>query len=930
METTRPSNSGPHSSTRATSGARRPGSASLRPKLAAQASLTLALLLFTGTAAAQETPEAKAFKDAASAFQDDLFDLAERQFGQFISAYPASPMLAEAILLRARAAIKLGDPPAAISLLNSNLAKAGPLADQYYYRIGEAHYAGSNYLAAADSFAALTRNFTNSGLLLEAAHFEALAGFKQREFPRVVALLQNPNGPFQRAARVRPSDAITARGGLLLAEVLLEQRLHAEAEKTVLAVAEKDLLPDLKWDRQYLLCRVQLAEGRLPEALDGATNLVSLAIGAAKPELRADSTAFQAGLLRQLGQPDAAIQVFTNNLAEGIPADRRRMALLNIIELQLAQNRLEEAVRLLKEFLARHTLASGTDMVLLTLGEVNLRLYLEGASTNGTDAATVSAGPAAISQSTNRLEEAISQFDKVLVSSTNSPIRAKAFLNKGWCLWLEGKPAESAGAFKAAVELLPFSEEAAVARFKLADAQLRQGDLTNALANYRAVARDFSALPRVRAELVPRARYQIVSAATTAGDLKAAEEAMHRLLEAQADGPLAERSLLLLGESLTDAKQPARARKVYAEFAERFPDSPLLAEVQRARGRTYFEAGDWPAAEGEYELWLERFPTNELRPRVEFTLAWAHAKAGDETNAFNLFTNFLAKFPTNELAPRAKFWVGDYFMRLGDYVSAQSAYQEIFENPDWPVTNLTYQARLYAGRAAFKRQGWKDAESHFTILVNDLAHCPPSIAAEAMFALGDTLTKQIGPGSPLDRFAQAKKAFEKIPGHFGTNELVRDLALVPAAWGRIGDCLLQLASQDPKQYESATNAYLNVLTNKTADAALRSMALFGIGRAFELQAAGQPASDATNFFTAAFEHYYDVVLGAGPLAQTGTDPFWLKEAGLAAARIAEDRRQWKTAIRIYERIGSVVAPLKARLQDKIDKAREQLRLEGAD
>ncbi len=617
MQTRRPVNPDPHRSTRATIGARRPGAASLRPKLAALASMIFVLFQFCGTAAAQDTPEAKAFKVAVSAFEDGVFDRAERELGQFVSNYPASPMLPEAILLRARATSELGDQPAAISLLNSNLAKAGPLADQYYYRIGEAHYAGSNYLAAVDSFAALTRNFTNSGLILEAAYFEALARFKLRDFSRVVALLQNPNGPFQRAARVRPSDATTARGGLLLAEVLLEQRLHVEAEKTVLAIGEKDLLPDLKWDRQYLLCRVQLAEGRLPEALDGATNLVSLAIGAAKPELRADSTAFQAGLLRQLGQPDAAIQVFTNNLAEGVPADRRRLALLNIIELNLAQNRLEEAVRLLKEFLARHTVASATDMVLLTLGEVNLRLYLEGAATNGTDAATVAGGPAGISQSTNRLDEAISQFDKVLSSSTNSPIRAKAFLNKGWGLWLEGKPAESAAAFKAATELLPFSEEAAVARFKLADAQLRQGELTNALANYRLVGRDFSALPRVRAELVPRARFQIVSAASAAGDLTAAEEAMRQLLESQADGPLAERSLLLLGESLTDAKQSARARTIYAEFAERFPDSPLLADVQRARGRTYFEAGEWPATVRECELWLERFPTNELRPRVE-------------------------------------------------------------------------------------------------------------------------------------------------------------------------------------------------------------------------------------------------------------------------------------------------------------------------
>ena len=892
--------------------------------------MLLALILSTGIAAAQDTLEAKAFKDAARAFQDGIFDRAERQLEQFLFTYPASPMLPEAILLRARSAIELGRQPAAISLLNSNLAKAGPLADQYYYRIGEAHYASSNYQAAAESFAALTRNFANSGLLLEAAHFEALARFKLRDFSRVVALLQNPGGPFQNAARNRPTDPITARGGLLLAEALFEQRLLADAEKAVRAVPEKDLLPAFKWDRQYLLCRVLLAEGRLPDALEGATNLISLAIGAAKPELRADSTAFQAGLLRQLGQLDAALQVFTGNLGEAVPADRRRLALLNILELQLAQERFSEATRLLEVFLSRYASDTATDLVLFTLGEVNLRLHLAAVRPEGSEAATTPTVPAVVGPSTNYLQEAFSQFEKILSTFTNSPVRGKAFLNKGWCLWLDDKPADSASAFKAAVELLPFSEDAAVARFKLADAQLRLGDLTNAVANYRAVARGFPTLPRVQAELVPRAMFQIVSAATTAGDLKAAEEAMRRLLDAQPDSPLAERSLLLLGESLTSAKQPARARQVYNEFAERFPNSPLLADVELARGRTYFDAGDWTAAVKAHESWLEHFPTNELRPHVEYTLAWSHAKAGDETNALNLYTNFLAQFPTNELAPRAKLWVGDYFFRQGDYVSAQSAYQEIVENPDWPVTTLTYQARLAAGRAAFKRQGWKDAESHFTSLVNDLTHCPPSIAAEAMFALGDTVTKQIEPGGPLERFAEAKRVFMKIPDHFGTNELVRDLVLLPAAWGRIGDCSLQLASQDPMQYASATNAYWNVLTNKTADAELRTKALVAIGRVFELQAAGMPANEATNLISAAFEHYYDVVIGAGPLAQTGSDPLSLKEAGLAAARIAEDRRQWKRAISIYERMMPVVAPLKQKLQDKIDKAREQLRLEGVD
>jgi len=56
------------------------------------------------------------------------------------------------------------------------------------------------------------------------------------------------------------------RGGLLLAEALLEQKEYRAAEAALGRLAEGDLIPELKWHRQYLLCRVQLAGQRLPEA----------------------------------------------------------------------------------------------------------------------------------------------------------------------------------------------------------------------------------------------------------------------------------------------------------------------------------------------------------------------------------------------------------------------------------------------------------------------------------------------------------------------------------------------------------------------------------------------------------------------------------------------------------------------------------------
>src|SRR5688572_22909468 len=188
------------------------------------------LCLGIGPVMAQETPESRAFKSAARAFQDGAYDVAERGFRQFVTTFPLSPMLHEAVLLQAQAAVKLTNLTGAVSILNTHVAKAGLLADQYRYWLATAYLQGSNYTAAADSFALIPRQFTNSPLLLEAGHGEALARFRLRDFDRVITLLQTPTGAFQQAAKSRPNDELTIRGHLLLAEALAEQKQYWAAE----------------------------------------------------------------------------------------------------------------------------------------------------------------------------------------------------------------------------------------------------------------------------------------------------------------------------------------------------------------------------------------------------------------------------------------------------------------------------------------------------------------------------------------------------------------------------------------------------------------------------------------------------------------------------------------------------------------------------
>ena len=59
---------------------------------------------------------------------------------------------------------------------------------------------------------------------------------------------------------------------------------------------------------------------------------------------------------------------------------------------------------------------------------------------------------------------------------------------------------------------------------------------------------------------------------------------------------------------------------------------------------------------------------------------------------------------------------------------------------------------------------------------------------------------------------------------------------MPQAWGRIGDCYLQLATVDSSQYDNATNFYQKVILSPMAGVSDRSQAEVGLGQACEFMA----------------------------------------------------------------------------------------------
>jgi TolA-binding protein len=867
----------------------------------------------TQTPSAATTAEANAFGVAVRSFQDTIYERAERELETFVRLYPGSARVPEAVLLQAQALIKQQKLAGSVSLLNTNLGRAGTLRDQYLFWLGESHRLSSNYEAAAATFARLIQDYTNSVRVLEASYGEALARFKLKDYSKTVELLQASDGVFRTAAGKRANDELVTRGELLLTEALYAKGDFATAEQQLLALPEKDLLPEFKWWRLYHLCQVQIASRRLDDALTHSTNLIAYAATAGKRAFQTESVFLQGRVLELLDRLDEAVKTYSLNDVEGVPAEARKQSLIKNIELSLAQQRLKDAAQKIEGFLKQYPEDKSYDGVLLALGELRLRQAVSNAETNSTDSTIAS---------TNLLQEALNTFDQLLRNNPASPQTGKAQLELGWCLWLSDKIPESIAAFKAATEQLPFSADLAEARFKLGDAFFRQGDLTNALSTYQRVVKDFGSVPRVKNLFLDQALYQLLRTAIDLNDMVTASAALKSLMEDYPESALSGSSTLLVGQKLARIGQLSQARNLLSEFSKKFPESELRPQVELALARTYFQEGQWQRAIERYEDWISHFTNSVLRPQAEADRAWAYQRSGDETNALSCFTNFVLRFPTNELAQLVKFWVGDHYFRHADFRLAEFHYQELFQNTNWPVTILTYQARMMAGRAAFAREGYKDAGKYFSDLINIL---PPDlksmrdIEAEAYFRLGDAFTQGFlfDPAKPLDsRFGEALNAFSHVADKFPTSPWA------PLAWGRMGDCHFQLAVQDPKRYEQARLAYEAVLKSTVADVSIRNRADYGLGMVLEKLAQSRDGAEATTFSKTAFEQYYKIVN-----SPEASDPFWVKEAGLAAARMKEEQKEWEAAINIYSRLATLLPPLRPAMEKRMEKAREQLRVE---
>lgn len=837
----------------------------------------------------------------------------------FIKKYPESQFLPDVMGVELRAIFKQGRFDSVIakaSVLQTNAVKA---ADQFAYWTARSYFEKGNYNAAAENFARLGREHPGSPLRLESIYRECEAYAKSAEWQRVVETLNETNGAFRQLARTNANDQWVVSGLLLLSDAQIWRKDFDAARKTLAGIAPQPMRPELEWERQFLSCRAQLAAGSPKDALSATTNLIAFA--SRNPEWKAKSIVLRGEIYERLGKLDEATRAYEGNLAGDLPPAQRREALIRIVELTLREEKPDAAAQKLADYLGKNPGEKGSDFEWLMLGELTLkRDYLNPQN------------PQPAGEGTNLLQQAEEYFGKVK-AFTNSSYAGKAELNLGWCYAKEGKTNESLAAFSNAVEHLPFSEDQAVARFKFADSLFLQGSFAAAMTNYSEIIERYGSVPAVKNQLFEQTLYQLVRACVQQANPAAdaiATNAVKKILGWFPDGMLADRSLLLYGQS----QNPATARALFSDLEKRYPNSPLIPEVKLAIARTYEKEGNWPKALKQYDAWIAVHPTDPALPRAELSRAWATYHAGNETNAFQLFTNFVARFESNgvartlDLPAQAQYWIGDYHWRQAEFQQAELSYEKIFQ--DWPESRLAFSAKMMAGRAAYQGQRPENATKYFSSLSAD-PNCPPGLKAQALFAFGDS-AMQLPPTTNNAPFSNAIEVFYAIAT--GTNYSKSPIAA--RAWGRLGDCYFQMngdaaalattnaAAREValQRYERASEYFQNAMESDPADVTTRSMAAIRLGQTFAAMAQLR-TDEREELNREALDLFWGVFYETNLREGEHGDPSCIKEAGLEAGKLAGEMGLWKQARQIYEKVGKLMPPLQSVIEKKIAYAEAQ-------
>lgn len=514
----------------------------------------------------------------------------------------------------------------------------------------------------------------------------------------------------------RPDEALTAADRFLKAHggqgkadatVFDVKAIRAEAilaggDAAAAAAAYQDLIAAAAGPPP--VAPAQLARWRLRQGValvaakqwQPAHDVLAVAASGLTDDSAAEAALLDATALVELKKPAEAVKVLIS-LDRGHPRwSRRDEALLLLVRAQRETGDKAGSLTSAERLVAEFPTAKNADVAWYRLGQVR--------------------------QDAGRHDEAIKAFDKARALKPKGSRAAWSLLSSGWCHEAKGRLDDAIKAWTALLEAYPDSTAAVPARLARADVRQRMADFQGGLADARAVLDGKAAGTSLDPEAVPEAL--LLEGLCLSGLKQHAEAALafKKLLDAQPDGPAADRAMFEMGAAQSLAGLGNDATATFNAFVKRFPESTYAADAWYELGEQAWSAGRYAEAASAYRAAIDRAEAAAkagranaarnaaLLEQARHKLAWTFVSRGDHTAAAQAFAEQLARHPGGPLAADAQAMRGESLFKAGKPAEAALAFQAALADPKrLPSADLRGLAVVRGAEALASQENWAES-----------------------------------------------------------------------------------------------------------------------------------------------------------------------------------------------------------------------------
>ena len=252
---------------------------------------------------------------------------------------------------------------------------------------------------------------------------------------------------------------------------------------------------------------------------------------------------------------------------------------------------------------------------------------------------------------------------------------------------------------------------------------------------------------------------------------------------------------------------------------------------------------------------------------------------------------FLQNFPNAASKAEVRLKLGELYYRENDFPNAQTQFELVREeSPDSP---LVESALFLAAEAARKSLNSASVDRSISLF-------------EDVYKLGGPLKFQarLEQAMTMRQTKQEKEAIVLLDDLLTQNppDDIRYQALDAK-----GEAQFTLAANDPKMYEEAIKTFDALISSDGLPTEWKQRAVYQKGKCFEK----------LGKLDDALANYYDVLAVEG----AGADQLWFFRAGFDSAQILEDRRSWRSAAAIYEKLSNTRGARSEEAKDQLTRLR---------